>query len=151
MYLRDPILNVLNFSVFGHTSCGKHDVPWYVVEETNSIYMHEVTANGDLIVPIKDSFRNTWYINRPHMLNLAPHCCVLGVVWWVHRYPQPLQHLLVVLKGSAEYYYQLHKWFNLLFDQWCAVIGLRDQFFLCHSWCIISYLTSLVVWVNVSR
>ena len=27
MYLCDPICNVLNFSVFYHTSCGKQDVP----------------------------------------------------------------------------------------------------------------------------
>ena len=43
MYMRDPICNVLNFSVFYHNSCGKHDVPLYGVEETNYIDIHEVT------------------------------------------------------------------------------------------------------------
>ena len=74
MYLRDPICNVLNFSDFDHTSCGKHDVPCYGVEETNSIDMHEVTENGDILVLIKDGFRINWYLKRLHMLNIAPHC-----------------------------------------------------------------------------
>ena len=74
MYLHDTIFNVLNFSVFDHTSSGKHDVPLYGVEEADSIDVHEVTTNYDLLVLIKDGFRNTCYLNRLHILDLAPHC-----------------------------------------------------------------------------
>ena len=61
MYLCDSICNVLNFSVFDHTSSGKHDVPWYGVEETDTIDVHEVTADGELFVLIKDGFVLTGY------------------------------------------------------------------------------------------
>ena len=54
MYLCDSICNVLNFSVFDHTSSGKHDVPWYGDEETDSIDVNEVKVNGELFVLIKD-------------------------------------------------------------------------------------------------
>ena len=74
MYLCDPICNVLNFSVFGHTSCGKHDVLWCGVEETYSIDMPEVTENSDLLLLIKYSFSNTCYLNRFYMLNIVTHC-----------------------------------------------------------------------------
>ena len=63
MYLHDPICNGLNFSVFDHTSCGKHNMPLYGVDEANSIDVHEVTANGDLLVLIKDVFWNNFYLN----------------------------------------------------------------------------------------
>ena len=74
MYLCDPICNVLNFSDFDHTSCSKHDVPLYGVEETDSIDVHEVTSYGDLLVLINDGFGNTCYLNMLHMLYIAPHC-----------------------------------------------------------------------------
>ena len=74
MYLCDPICNVLNFSFFDNISCGKHDVPLYGVEEANSIDVHEVIADGDLLVIIKAGFGNTFYLNRLHMLDLDPHC-----------------------------------------------------------------------------
>ena len=83
MYLCDLTWNVLNFSVFYHTSCGKHDVPWYGVEETNYIYVHEVTANSDLIVLIKN-FLGTlviltgstcWFL---HHTVLPFRCGILG-------------------------------------------------------------------------
>ena len=74
MYLCDSIYKMLNFSVFDHTSSGKHDVPLYVVEETNSIHVHEVTAYGNLFIIIKDGFGKTCYLNRLHMLYLVPHC-----------------------------------------------------------------------------
>ena len=73
-YLYDVIWNILNFSVFDHTSCGKYDVPWYGVEEANSVDVNEVKADGDLLVFIKDGLGNTWYLNWLHMLDLAPHC-----------------------------------------------------------------------------
>ena len=59
-------------------------MPRYGVEETNSIELHEFTETCDLLVMIKDNFRNTWYLNRLHMLNIAPHpflpfrCIMLG-------------------------------------------------------------------------
>ena len=73
MYLCDSICDVLNFSVFYHTSSGKHDVPSYGDEETNTIDVHEVTADGDLFVLIKDGFGNIFYIYGLHMLYLAPY------------------------------------------------------------------------------
>ena len=63
---------------------------------------------------------------------------LLSVVFWVHIYPQPFQHLIVGLEGYTGYYYQFHEGFYLLFDQWCAGISFRDRLFLCHGWCIIS-------------
>ena len=63
--------------------------------------------------------------------------CLLGVVFWVHRYPQPLQHLIVGLEGSAGCYYQLHEGLYLFIDQKYAVIALRDQIFLCRGRCIL--------------
>ena len=74
MYLYDPICNVLNFSVFYHTSCGNHDVPLYGVEDADSIDVHEFTSYGDLLVLIKDGFGNTFYLNRIQMLDLVPNC-----------------------------------------------------------------------------
>ena len=68
MYLCDSICNVLNFSVFDHTSSGKHDVPWYGDEETDTIDVHEVTADGDLFVLIKDGFGDICYLDGIHML-----------------------------------------------------------------------------------
>ena len=68
------IWNTLNFSVFDHTSCGKHDVTWYGVDESNTIDVHEVTAYGELFVLIRDGFGNTCHLNRLHLLDLAPHC-----------------------------------------------------------------------------
>ena len=65
---------MLKLSVFYHTSSGKHDVPRYGVEESNSIDVYEVTAHDDLFVLIKDGFGNTCYLNRLHMLYLVPHC-----------------------------------------------------------------------------
>ena len=73
MYLSDSICNVFNFPVFDHTSSGNHDVPWYGVEETDSIDVHEVTADGDLFVLIKDGFGDTFFLDGLHMLYLAPH------------------------------------------------------------------------------
>ena len=74
MYLCDSIYNVLNFPVSDHTSSGKHDVPWYGVEETDSIDVHEVTEDDDLFLLIKDGFGNTCYLNGLQMLYFAPHC-----------------------------------------------------------------------------
>ena len=74
MYLHDPICNVLNFPVFDHTSSGKHDLPLFGVEESNSIDVHEVTSNGDLLVLVKDVLGNPFYLNRLHMLDIALHC-----------------------------------------------------------------------------
>ena len=74
MYQHDTICNVLHFSGFDHTSCGKHDVPGYGVEESNSIGVHEVTENCDIPIMIKYGFWNTCYLNSLHMLDLSPHC-----------------------------------------------------------------------------
>ena len=74
MYLCDSIYNVLNFSVYDNTSSGKHDVPWYGVEETDSIDVHDVTADGDLFVLIKDGFGDICYLDGLHVLYLAPYC-----------------------------------------------------------------------------
>ena len=74
MYLRDIICNVLNFSVFDHTSCRKHDVLCFGVEGTNSIDVHEVTENYYFLLLIKGLFRNTFNLNRIHVSNLATHC-----------------------------------------------------------------------------
>ena len=52
MYLCDPIFNVINFSVFDHTSCGKHGVLLYGIEEADSINVYEVASDGDLPVLI---------------------------------------------------------------------------------------------------
>ena len=72
MYLCDSICNVLNFSIFDHTSSDKHDVPWYGDEETDPIDLHEVTENGDLFVLIKDGFGGICYFDGLRMLYLAP-------------------------------------------------------------------------------
>ena len=72
MYLYGSIYNVLNFSVFDHTSSGKHDVPWYGVKETDSIDVHEVTAYVDLFVLIKDGFGDTFYLDGLHMITNVP-------------------------------------------------------------------------------
>ena len=82
MYLCDPICNILKFSVFGHTSCGKHDVLWYGVEEANYVNLHEVTSDSDLIVLIKDALGNTCYLYSIHMLDSATHCFPFQV-WYV--------------------------------------------------------------------
>ena len=74
MYLCDSIWNVLNVSVFDHTSSGKHDVPWYGDEETDPVDVHEVISDGELFVLIKDIFGNTCYLNGLHVLYLEPHC-----------------------------------------------------------------------------
>ena len=63
MYLHETIWNVLNFSVFDHASYGKHDVPWYGDEEIDPIDVHEVTADVDLFVLIKDGFGNICYLD----------------------------------------------------------------------------------------
>ena len=73
MYLCDSICNVVNFSVFDHTLCGKHDVPWYGVEETDFIDVNEVIVDGDLFVLIKDGFGDTCYLDGIHMMYLVPH------------------------------------------------------------------------------
>ena len=65
---------MLSIVIFDHTSCGKHDVPLYGVEEADYIDVHEVTADGDLLVMIKYGFGNTCYLNRLHMLDIALHC-----------------------------------------------------------------------------
>ena len=49
-------------------------MPWYGVEEANSIDVHDVTSDGDLLVLIKDGFGKTCYLNMIHMLDIAPHC-----------------------------------------------------------------------------
>ena len=46
----------------------------YGVEETYFIDMHEVTADGDLLLLIKDGFWSIFYLNSIHMLYLALHC-----------------------------------------------------------------------------
>ena len=74
MYLCDSICNVLNFSVFDHTSSGKYYVPWYGDEETNTIDVHEVTADGDLFALIKDGLGDICYLDGLHMMYLAPFC-----------------------------------------------------------------------------
>ena len=72
MYLCDSICNVLNFSVFYHTSSGKHYVPCNGVEETDPIDVHEVTVDGDLFVLIKDGFGGICYLDGFNMLYLDP-------------------------------------------------------------------------------
>ena len=42
--LFNSIFNVLYFLIFNHTSCGKHNVSGYGVQESNVIDVHEVTA-----------------------------------------------------------------------------------------------------------
>ena len=42
MELFNYIFNVLYLSVFNHTSCGKHDVSVYGVQEANAVDVHEV-------------------------------------------------------------------------------------------------------------
>ena len=74
MYLSDSIYNKLKFSVFDHTSSGKHDVPWYGDEETDPIDVNEVQADGDLFVVIKDGFGDIHYLDGLHMLYLVPYC-----------------------------------------------------------------------------
>ena len=90
MYLCDPICNVLNFSVFDHTSCVKHDVMLYGVEESDSIDVHEVKVDGDILVLVEYYFRNDCYLNRLHMLDLAPHC--LAFYAWYDRPIDILSH-----------------------------------------------------------
>ena len=89
MYLCDSICNVLNFSVFDHNSCGKHDVPGYGVEEANSIDVHDVTSDGDLLVLIKDGFGKICYLDGLHMLYLAPYCLEFYV-----RHARPIDVLI---------------------------------------------------------
>ena len=67
LYLPNPISNVFNVSVSSHTSCGKHYVLGYGVEEHDSIAIHEIAAFGELLVNIKNIFKNNWYRSRLHM------------------------------------------------------------------------------------
>ena len=73
MYLCDSICNVLNFSVFDHTSSGKHDVLRYGDEETDPIDVHELTADDDHFLLIKDDFGGICSLDGIHMLYLAPY------------------------------------------------------------------------------
>ena len=138
MYLHDPKCKVLYFSVFDHNFCGKHDVPLYCVDETNSIDVHEVTKNGDLLVLIKYVFSNNCYLNRLQML------CLLGVVCWAHIYTQPVQHLLAGLEGSAGCYYRLNEGFALLVDRCCDKIDFCNQPFYVPG--VVSFLLVLHLW-----
>ena len=149
MYLNDSIYHVLNFSDFDHTSCEKHGVPWYGVEEDDSIDVHEVTAKCDLLILIKDSFRNTFYLIRIHVGSCAALFFLLGVVCWSHRYTQPFWHPLSGLEGSSGCYYWLHEEFTLSSDQWCDGISLHNQPILYRGRCIISFCPELVVLVHV--
>ena len=62
------------FSVFDHTSSGKHDVPLYGDEETDIIDLHEVTEDGDLFVLIKDGFGGIPCLDGIHMMYLVTYC-----------------------------------------------------------------------------
>ena len=42
MHLFNEIFNDLYFSVFNHTSCGKHIVLGYGIQEANAVDVHEV-------------------------------------------------------------------------------------------------------------
>ena len=44
------------------------------VEETDPIDVHEVTADGDIFVIIKDCFGGIFYLGGLHMMYLAPYC-----------------------------------------------------------------------------
>ena len=90
MYLCGSIYNVRKFSGFDHTSSGKHDVPWYGVEEADSIDVHEVTSDGDLFVLVKDDFGNIFYLDGIHMLDLALDCLAFYV--WYARPIDVLSH-----------------------------------------------------------
>ena len=52
--------------------------------------MHEVTADDDLFVLIKDGFDNNCYLNGLHMLYLALHC--LDFYVWYARPIDALRH-----------------------------------------------------------
>ena len=54
------------------------------------MYVHKVTLNCDLCVIIKDGFRNTCYLNRLHVLDLAPQCISVWV--WYSRPIYILSH-----------------------------------------------------------
>ena len=48
VYLVDPfesIFNVLYFSIFNHTYCGKHNVLVYGIQESNAVDVHDMCSN----------------------------------------------------------------------------------------------------------
>ena len=53
----------------------------YGVEETDPIDVHEVTADGDIFVIIKDGFGGNFYLRGLHMMYLAPYCLAFYVLY----------------------------------------------------------------------
>ena len=45
-----------------------------VMRKTDPIDVHEVTADGDLFVIIKNGFGGIFYLDGLHMLYLVPYC-----------------------------------------------------------------------------
>ena len=52
--------------------------------------MNEVTADGELFILMKDGFEDTYYIDKIHMLYLAPYC--LDFYVWYARPIDVLSH-----------------------------------------------------------
>ena len=58
--------------------------------------MHEVTAEGDLFVLVKDGFGDTCYLDGIHMMYLAPYCLAFQV--WYARPIDVLSHYDILLQ-----------------------------------------------------
>ena len=79
MNLFNYIFNVLYFQIFNHTSCKKHNVLRYGVQEANTIDVHEVTSQGESLVFITDLLGGICYHGRLHILYIVVDCFALQI------------------------------------------------------------------------
>ena len=65
---------LFNFRFLNYTSCVKHTVSVYGIQEFNAIDMNEVTVYDYFLVSFRDVIWDIWYYDRFHMLNLVEEC-----------------------------------------------------------------------------
>ena len=97
MGLFNSIINVIYFSIFNNTSCGKYNVLGYGIQEANTIDVHEVTSQGDFLVFTKDALGDIWYYDVLHMLDLVADCSVLKM-WYTGTIDVP-SHTKIFLQS----------------------------------------------------
>ena len=94
--LLDYILNVLHFYIFNHTYCSKYIVLGCVILESNAVGVNEVTAQGDIILPINNYLGEIWCYYRLHMLDLVTDC--FDFQMWHTGYIDVLSHSNILSK-----------------------------------------------------
>ena len=85
------------------------------------------------------------------MLDIAPYSFFIVLVFWTHRYTQPLCHPLIGLEGFEGCYYLLRVGCALLADQLFYGIALHNHPVLYHRRCIFPSFPALVVLGNGGR